>query len=436
MSFRLGDLKKSVRKGRDGYQVTPGRLESRQHLFQVEFVLQQFEQHLGRPRRELDPDVLMDFVGDSRLGRGLLATLSQWYRMRARTFPELLDARQDGGRRYARLLEHGISGPVELRAWLYRAANVEADGFVDPPLDAPYWKGRTRALALRREALVALSLLDRPEEAVLVRTGPRPTAADVLSAYNARALTTLLRSAEEVTLTCSGALSALQQAARLWAEPLGVDMKVEPRTLSLQGRADALGCWTRHGRKVERAALELLALPELGVREVKGRLRVGDKDCRFHWKDETLRLIRTAGPAPLDEALPERVEWLFAALRRERERGERSDWGFRQPSHLLGVERSAWLPHLELRQGDLGLYLRVGGEVDDPELDPFAGKTLVAVATGAWLAGDPVILHFPGGERVVCREGALLGTLEEWLVSRQAAGAPSLSQPAPLLRAA
>jgi hypothetical protein len=428
-------LKKSVRKGRDGHQVTPGRLESRQHLFQVEFVLQQFEQHLGRPRRELDPDVLMDFVGDSRLGRGLLATLSQWYRMRARTFPELLDARQDGGRRYARLLEHGISGPVELRAWLYRAANLEANGFVDPPVDEPYWKSRTRTLALRQEALATLSLLDRPEEAVLVRTGPRPPAADVLAAYNARAHTTLLRSAAEVTLTCAGPVAVLTEAARLWAEPLGVEWSVEPHTLRLSGFADALGCWTRHGRKVERAALELLALPDLGVREVSGRLRVVDKECRFRWKEDVLNTLRTAAPAPMVEALPERLELLAALLRRERERGDDPAWGFRQPSHLLAVEGKAWLPHLELRRGDLGIYVRVGDELQQPELGPFTGKTLVIVATGAWDGGSPVTLHFPGGRRLECREGAVLAALNVWLAESRTV-TDSFSQPQPMLRAA
>src|SRR5688500_16913305 len=117
MSFRLCDLKKSVRKAREGYQVTPTRLEGRPPAFRIEFLLQQFEGHLGCPRRMLDPDALLDFVGDARLGRGLLATLSQWYRMRPRTFPEVL---ADGG---ARLREHGIAGPVELRACLYGAVN-------------------------------------------------------------------------------------------------------------------------------------------------------------------------------------------------------------------------------------------------------------------------------------------------------------------------
>src|SRR3989442_8861317 len=119
MSFRLTDLKKTVRKGKDGYQVTPARLEGRRPGFRIEFMLQQFEGHLGCPRRLLGPDSLLDFMGDARLGRGLLATLSQWYRLRPRTFAEVLE---DGG---ARLRERGVSGPIDLRAWLYDAVNED-----------------------------------------------------------------------------------------------------------------------------------------------------------------------------------------------------------------------------------------------------------------------------------------------------------------------
>src|SRR5438132_13994632 len=124
MSFRLSDLKKSVRKGRKGYQVTPARLEGRPASFRIEFLLQQFEGHLGCPRRMLDPNSLLEFVGDHRLGRGLLATLAQWYRTRACTFPEMLE---DGG---ARLREQGIAGPVDLRAWLYAAVNLTGRGYL------------------------------------------------------------------------------------------------------------------------------------------------------------------------------------------------------------------------------------------------------------------------------------------------------------------
>src|SRR5947209_11903997 len=117
MSFRLADLKRSVRKGKEGHVVAPVRLEGRPPAFRIEFLLQQFEDHVGRPRRMLDPDSLLDFVGDARLGRGLLATLAQWYRMRARTFDEVLEAWYPGGGPPAGLAKHAIAGAVDLRAW-------------------------------------------------------------------------------------------------------------------------------------------------------------------------------------------------------------------------------------------------------------------------------------------------------------------------------
>src|SRR5947207_911080 len=160
MSFRLTDLKKTVRKGQDGYRVTPARLEGRRSAFRIEFLLQQFEGHLGCPRRLLDPDSLLDFMGDARLGRGLLATLSQWYRLRPRTFAEVLE---DGG---ARLAQYGISGPIDLRARLYDAVNAGGQGYLDPEQEALFWQRQSRSLGLQRESLRRLMLLDRAEEAI------------------------------------------------------------------------------------------------------------------------------------------------------------------------------------------------------------------------------------------------------------------------------
>src|SRR5205085_9637792 len=131
---------------------------------------------------------LLEFVGDHRQGRGLLATLSHWYRTRARTFPELLE---DGG---TRLREQGIAGPIDLRARLYAAVNQTAAGYLDPECAALFWQRQSRALGFRQQDLRKLMLLDRPEEAVLVRTGPPPAAADGMAAYNARAQTTPQRS--------------------------------------------------------------------------------------------------------------------------------------------------------------------------------------------------------------------------------------------------
>jgi hypothetical protein len=409
MSFRLSDLKKSVRKTKEGYQVTPARLEGRGAAFKIEFLLQQFEDHVGRPRRLMDPDLLLDFVGDARLGRGLLATLAQWYRMRPRTFPEVL---ADGG---AGLLRHGIGGPVDLRAWLYAAVNRDGAGYLDPESGAVFWERQARALGERRETLPKLMSLDRPEEAVLVRTGPPPAAADVIAAYNARAHTTLLRSAAEVAVSCGAHPAVMEHAARTWADPLEVAWRVEGDTLRLFGRADALGSWTRHGRRVERAILELLALPDLACRSVRGRVEIGERSCRFAWKADVLATLGAADGAPLAEGLPARIAVLTAGFRRERDRGA-SPWGIRRPSHVLGVEGGACLPHLELRRGDLSLYLRLVGPQPDEDaaeaLLPFQDKTPVVLVAWSGEDGEPLALQFAGERAEECAAGEVLARLE------------------------
>jgi hypothetical protein len=410
MSFRLADLKKTVRKGRDGHQVSPARLDSRGDAFKIEFLLQQFEQHLGRPRRNLDPDALLDFVGDARLGRGLMATLSQWYRTRARTFPEVLGTGPDELRRQARLIARGIVGPVDLRAWLYGAVNQPGDGYLDPDRAPLFWQAQVRALGIRQDALIALTLLDRAEEAILVRTGPRPSAADVMAAYNARAHSTLVRSASEVVLTCGAPGLVVDRAAGAWATPLEVEWERHGELLRLKGKADAFGCWTRHGRRVERAALELLAAPELRVREVGGSLRLPDKQAAFRWRGDVLDYLGTGAGTASHEGLA-RIVALAEALRKERREGSDATWGIHQASHLVGVEGAARLPHLEVRRGDLRLFLRMADAADPSGLEPFREKTPVAAV--AW-SGDPakrVAVGFPEGGRIDCALDELLPAL-------------------------
>lgn len=435
MSFRMADLKKSVRKGSDGYYITPTRLEGRQPAFRIDFLLQQFEGHLGCPRRLLDPDSLLDFMGDARLGRGLLATLSQWYRMRPRTFPEVLE---DGG---ARLRQEGVSCPMELRARLYAAVNSQGMGYLDPTQAPLFWQRQSRSLGLRREALGRLMRLDRPEEAVLVRTGPRPTAADVMAAYNARAHTTLLRSAAEIAIRCRSSAQVIEQFAREWADPLGVSWSVDGSALSLRNRADALGCWTRHGRRVERVALEFMALPEVNPIELSGRLEHGGRNCRFRWKEEVLPTLGARGALDLAGAPPQEIASLASSLRRERDRSEASDWRIRLASHALGAEDGILLPHLELRRGDWSLYLRLVRPLSEDAsvkaLAPFQGKTSVALAPWSGDENDPIILQFADGKIIIGKPGALLTPLAEQVEALRAAAASSPAAPrSPSRRAA
>lgn len=404
MSFPLSDLKKHVRKTKDGHQVTPTRLETRQHAFQVEFVLQQFDQHIGQPRHTLDPDTLLHFIGDPKMGRGLLSTLTQWYRVRPRTFAEVLGREPKGRLCQERLAVKGISSAMELRSWLFDSINRAGDGFLDPDNAELFWRLQARILGVQPEGLRKLARLDRPEEAILVRTGPRPEAQSVMATYTARAHTTLLRSAHEVTLRCGASTGEVGETTRAWCEALDIEWRQSGSDVTLLGRADALGCWTRHGRRVERAVLELLARTDLRIREVRGRLPIGDRICAFTWKDEALALFSAYSSGP---GAPERIDEAAQALRKERERSG-ADCSIRRASHLVGSRKSALLPHLELRQGDRSTYLRI--ETDDqPEVrDAFTGESPLALLIPqeeAWL------VSWPQANPIRCSSGELLSVL-------------------------
>jgi hypothetical protein len=420
MSFRLADLKRTVRKGKEGYQVTPSRLEGRKDAFRIEFLLQQFEGHRGRPRKELEPETLLDFVGDARLGRALLATLSQWYRFRPRRFDEVLS---DGGARLARC---GIADPVALRAFLYEAVNRLRFGFLEPEAAGPFWQRQASALGLPASKdptalLAALTRLDRAEEAILIRTGPAPRAEDVMTAYNARAHATLLRGAAEVAVRFAAPADRLRRAACGWPAALGVETRVERDTLLLFGRPDATGSWARHGRRVERAALELLACPALAPREVRGQITVGERACRFRWSGETLALLGGAPEVPVSvdpperENLPERVAAVAAVLRRARD--ARGTGGtIRRATHLIGAARGVCLPHVEVRDGDDGQYLRVVAPSllaeEAGRLVGFHGRTpLLLVGWGE--EDDTVTLCRPGEPARSCVPEGLLDALRD-----------------------
>jgi hypothetical protein len=201
-----------------------------------------------------------------------------------------------------------------------------------------------------------------------------------------------------------------------------VETRVERETFLLYGRPDATGSWARHGRRVERAALELLACPALAAREVRGQLTLGERACRFRWEGETLALLGAARAAPdgavdvPDEAIPEWVAAAAAALRRARDVSDGARLTIRRAAHQVGVEGGVCLPHLELRDGDDGLYLRVlppemlARAVES--LRPFQGKTPL-VLVGWPQEGEEVTFCRLGETARRCAPDTLLAALRD-----------------------
>src|SRR5262249_3969574 len=103
--------------------------------------------------------------------------------------------------------------------------------------------------------------LDAPDQAVLVRHGPVPTAADMRACYNVQVLETLLSTAPKSRFALRGNPAYVEAvAAPPWGQARG-----QGATVTLYGRPDALGVWTRHGARVARTALILLTSGALGL---------------------------------------------------------------------------------------------------------------------------------------------------------------------------
>src|SRR5579862_7098196 len=97
MVLRLADMKKSVRARSDGERyVHPKLLEGESACAQIALALAYFDGRLGRPRRDLDPEVVLRCFGDPVLARGVVACLSATYRWRSLTFADVLDQKTIG----------------------------------------------------------------------------------------------------------------------------------------------------------------------------------------------------------------------------------------------------------------------------------------------------------------------------------------------------
>src|SRR5262245_44225398 len=90
--LKLADLRKTTRRSGEGdlRTVYPRFLRDRTLAPRIELAIRYFERMLGRPRRELDAEVIVGLFGDHKLARCIVVCLAAYYRHRARTFAEVL----------------------------------------------------------------------------------------------------------------------------------------------------------------------------------------------------------------------------------------------------------------------------------------------------------------------------------------------------------
>ncbi len=252
--LKLTDLRKTTRRASSGGRTLhPHFLRDRSLAPRIEKAIAYLETMLGRTRQELEQEVLVQLFGDHKLARCLVACLAASYRHRSRNFAELLPAAQ-----VKSLEQAGITNPSELRLWLFRRANVTLPGFVGGLERAPFLAGAGAELGLEIAQIEELLTLDSPEHAIMARTGPIPTPGDIIARFNYNVMAAILANAPSVHLTLTKVPRDAVTIRELCALA-DVRAELDGRELTLYGQQDALDTWARHGAKLVRLLVALLA---------------------------------------------------------------------------------------------------------------------------------------------------------------------------------
>ena len=136
----------------------------------IEMAIRYMERMLGQPRRALDDEVMVQLFGDHKIARCLVACLGAHYRHRPRALAEVLAPES-----VTALVAQEITSASALRLWLFRRVNRTLAGFAGREQRAGFLAAAALDLGLDAGLMDSLIALDAPEQAILVRIGPRPT---------------------------------------------------------------------------------------------------------------------------------------------------------------------------------------------------------------------------------------------------------------------
>ncbi|HEU4785416.1 MAG TPA: DUF790 family protein [Ktedonobacterales bacterium] len=352
--LKLTDLRKTTRHSRkDGMRVIyPRFLRDASLAPRIEMAIRYMERMLGQPRRALDDEVIVQLFGDHKVARCLVACLGAHYRHRPRMLAEVLPP--EG---IARLEAQGIASASELRLWLFRRVNRVLAGFAGRDERAAFMAEAERELGLEAGKLDELITLDTPEHAILVRTGARPAAEDIITRYNYAVAAAVLAQSPQVRVNLARSLSAAD-AARIYelATRTGVSIDLGGRELVLHGRQDALESWTRHGAKLARllSLLLMCGLPARSGEALVAAPRGGE--LLFRLDGATLGFLGATTTRQLDLAAlgahldrMERFMGEVAALRRA---GALDGWALRRVHEPLVAGGQLALTLCQFVRGD------------------------------------------------------------------------------------
>jgi hypothetical protein len=408
MSFKITDFKKTTRSSDGQRLLYPYQIRDDRYTASIGYAIAYYDRMVGRRRAEFEAETLLEFFGDPRLARGLVACLARTYAWRAQTLAEAL------GDEVARTLwRAGLRAPAALRAKLYGLANGRYGGVILPHEreealaylcstiseqesrtenqelgEHKHLYGRP-SVAATTESLPAICnlqsaiitpaqfdqalTLDAEDQHVLVKLGPTPEAHEIVALYNYHSLETAICHAERLRLGLRGPVWNIVRSAHNLARRyrLRYEISGAPRTLfddrielTLHGGRDALGSWTRTGRRLARALLRLLAAHPDSLTDGEALVHLRGQTTTLRLDNRALAVLGVAAQTEQKLTEPWEEDVLDAFQRawgRAFVRGRTGGWRLRRdPEPLVGTG-SVVVPDFALLRGRERLALCLAG---------------------------------------------------------------------------
>ena len=391
MAFKTADFKKTTRSSGDERLLYPYQIRDERYTASIGYAIAYYDRMVGRRRAEFEAETLLEFFGDARLARGLVACLARTYAWREQTFAEAL------GDDVALVLRRaGVSSPADLRARLYGLANGRYGGVIlphergeaiaflcekisaealakageeqpkakrvagasGPPPDAS-----SSAAALAPAQFERALTLDAEDQHILIKQGATPQPNDIVALYNYHSIETALCHSEKLSLEMRGPVWNMLRSTHSLARRYRVRYEVSaaPRTLfderiglTLHGGRDALGSWSRNGRRLARVLLRLLAAHPDALAGGAATVHLRGQKLQFKLDDRALKILGVAaGQAadvtePWDEDLADAFQRAWGRLLVG---GRTAGWRLRRdPEPLIG-RGALVVPDFALQRG-------------------------------------------------------------------------------------
>ncbi len=414
MAFAINDFKKTSRSVAGKRLLYPHQLRDDRYLAAISYAIDYYERMVGRPRLDMQASTLLEFFGDPKLARGIIACLQRTYVWRQLHFSEVLDRQT-----FTVLQQRGLDHSAALRGYLYRYVNAHHNGFLPAAGRSVVLETLCADLPVDRRTFERLLTLDAESNAILTKVAGTPTARDIVASYNYHSIETALRHASCLRLTLNGPLWALVRTVHNLSQRYRLHETIEygegglfagTVTIEWAGKRDALGGYNRHGRRVARALLRLLAAHPDAPVEGEATVQLGGRLYSYQLNAAALKTLGVEAQRvgrgdeswEADSATNLLNAWNKAYLR-----GETGGWRLRRDPEPLITGDGVIVPDFLLLRGQQRGYLvlasgRAMAEALVKSLRALGGRSLVVIATEAayakQLAALPAIVVPHTGE--------------------------------------